>query len=99
MTALLALPTFPDPGRISLIRPCTEQDRQNVVPVDGADEVLFATEPGKAHACNIAARGAKGKVLVFLDADTYIEGSLGWYRNRPDSESFWVSPSWNVGPG
>ena len=85
------------PDCISLIRPCTEQDLP--LPIYGADEVLLATEPGKARACNAAARRSTGTILVFVDADTHLEGDIDWYRHRPDREQFWVSKSRCTEPG
>ena len=83
---------------LSLIRPCTAQDAP--LPVAGADEILMATEPGKARACNLAAARASGDILLFVDADTTIEGApLEWYRSRPAAEDFWVSPSRSVAFG
>ena len=83
---------------ISAIRPCTSQD----IPISlrqAVDEELKATEPGKAYACNLAASRSKGNILLFVDADTYLVGDIDWYRHRPEEESFWVSPSYNIDKG
>lgn len=59
----------------------------------GADEVVLIVgnpvHPG--HARNLAAREARGSLLVFVDDDVLLRGDLGWFKTAPASEDWWTA--------
>jgi cellulose synthase/poly-beta-1,6-N-acetylglucosamine synthase-like glycosyltransferase len=72
---------------ISLIRPCRDTDK----PIPArcyADEEIVDRTIGLSASRNAGAARSKGDVLLFLDADTYLEGDTRWFEGR--SEDYWV---------
>lgn len=57
----------------------------------GADEAVIQTGGGGiAHAKNLGASHARGEVLLFVDNDVHLRGSLAPLSNPPASEQFWL---------
>ena len=80
--------------RISAIIPTLDL-RPMPLPI-GADELIVQGGRGLARARNRGAEHASGEILVFLDDDVHLEGSLDALRARPPSEVWWI-PRWADG--
>lgn len=83
---------------VSIIVPTPAIDRVPPLP-PGADEALLVGgNDGQAHAKNVGASKASGSILVFLDDDVRVEGSLECLRRAPSDERWW-SATYRDGTG
>jgi glycosyltransferase involved in cell wall biosynthesis len=80
---------------ISIIIPARDTDlpaaRRLARALDGADEIIIqGGSQGAPHARNQGASHATGDILVFIDADSSVDGSLKTLLDRP-AEDFWCA--------
>lgn len=59
--------------------------------LQGYDEVILVrgSPVHPAHMRNLGAAEATGDILAFVDDDVRVEGSLAWFKGRPQEETFW----------